>query len=127
MKSIFVKWLKWQFFEVPKNILRGWKNFLKFGLNYFSVPLLLKTLFSPWRKYEWFYPRGFDFWVYLEIFISNLIFRILGAMFRSILIVIGILFEVFLFFSGLGVFLGWLLLPFFLVLGIYEGFRLLLL
>lgn len=125
MQNIFLQYLIWQFFEMPRNILIGWKNFLKFGINYFSVPLLLKTLFSPWHKYSWAYPRGFDIGKYLEAFISNLISRILGAILRIFLIIFGILLEIFIIFVGLAVFLGWLILPIFLIFGLYHGFRIL--
>jgi len=84
---ILIQYLSWHFFDVPKDILRGWKNFLKFGLNYFSISLLFKTLFSHWRKYRWFYPKGFDIGKYIEVFFSNLISRILGAILRIFLII----------------------------------------
>ncbi len=124
-KNIILEWFLWQFFEVPQLILNAWKNFLRFGLNYFSTPLLIKTFFSPWRRYRWFYPRGFDLWLYFETFFSNLVVRIIGIIFKSILIVIAIFFEILIFFVGLFIFLGWLVLPFFLILGTYHGFRLL--
>lgn len=123
--NIVLEWFLWQFLEVPKLILKAWKDFLRFGLSYFSIPLLLKTLFSPWRRYKWFYPRGFDFWLYFETIFSNLIFRALGAIIRSVLIMIGVFFEILIFFVGLFIFLGWLILPLLLVVGTYHGFRLL--
>lgn len=124
-QNIFFQYIIWQFLESPKNVLVGWKNFLKFGLNYFSLPLLLKTLFSPWRRYSWSYGRGFDIKRYLEVFFSNLISRILGAIVRIFLIISGILFEVFILFAGLIVFLAWLVLPFLLIFGLYYGFSIL--
>ncbi len=125
-KNILLKWFWWQFFESPKEILKGWGNFLKFGLHFFSIPLLIKTFFSPWRRYKWSYPRGFDAWTYFEIFFSNLISRGMGVIFRTVLIVVGVAFEIFIFFMGFCIFLGWLILPVFLILGIYHGFRILL-
>ncbi|MFQ6049986.1 MAG: hypothetical protein ACE5J0_03060 [Candidatus Paceibacterales bacterium] len=125
-QNIFWQYLSWQFFKMPRDILRGWKNFLKFGLNYFSVFLLIKTFFSPWRRYRWTYPRGLDIGKYFETFFSNLISRILGAILRFPLIIVGCLAEIFIFFAGFIVFLGWLLLPLILILGIYHGFRILL-
>jgi hypothetical protein len=124
-ENLFLSWVFWHFWEVPKEILKSWRNFLIFGLNYFSIPLLLKTLFSPWRRYRWLYPKGLDIGKYFEVFISNLISRILGLTMRSILIIIGILIEIFIIFLGLIVFLGWLILPILLIFGIYHGFRIL--
>jgi hypothetical protein len=124
-QNIFFQYIFWHFWESPKSVLIGWGNFLKFGLNYFSLPLLLKTLFSPWRRYSWSYGRGFDIKIYLEVFLSNLISRILGAVLRIFLIILGILFEIFIFFSGLIVFLGWLILPLLLIAGFFYGFSIL--
>ena len=121
--GIFWQWISWQFFDVPKNILKAWKNFLNFGLYYFSIPLLIKTFFSPWRRYKWSYGKGFDIGKYFEAFVSNLISRILGAILRFFLIIIGLLFETFIIFAGFFVFLGWLILPIILFFGLYEGFK----
>jgi len=78
-RNIIFLWIGWYYFEMSNNLLDAWKNFLLFNLNYFSIPLLLKTFFSPWRRYKWTYSRGFDIKQYFETFISNLISRILGA------------------------------------------------
>ena len=123
--TIIFQYLSWHFFDVPKEIIKAWKNFLSFGLNYFSIPLLLKTLFSPWRKYTWVYPRGFDLGKYLEVVCSNLISRVLGLILRIFLIIIGLLVEIFIILFGFLVFLGWLILPLFLILMFYHGFRIL--
>lgn len=124
-QNILIQYLFWQFFEVPKEILKAWRNFLKFYLNYFSIPLLFKTLFSYWRRYRWFYPRGLRIGKYLEVFFSNLFSRFLGAVMRIILIFIGLLVEIFLIFAGIIIFLGWLILPILLILGLISGFKIL--
>jgi len=125
MQNIFLQYLSWQFFDVPGNILKAWKNFLKFNLNYFSVPLLLKSFFSPWRRYNMPYGRGFDIGKYLETLISNLIFRFLGLVMRSFLIIIGLLVEIFIIFAGAILFFGWLVLPAILIAGLIFGFKVL--
>jgi len=125
-QNIVLQWLSWQFLEMPRNILKAWGNFLKFGLNYFSVPLLIKTFFSPWRRYVWAYPKGFDIGKYLEVWFSNLISRILGAVLRFFLIIIGILAEILIVFGGLIFLLVWLILPILLIWGLYFGFKILL-
>jgi len=123
--NLLSQYFIFQFWEEPKNILRALRNFLKFNLNYFSISLLLKTFFSHWHKYKWSYPRSFSFKGYLEVFFSNLISRILGAIMRSFLILFGLLTELFIFLAGIVFLLGWILLPFFLILGFYYGFKIL--
>ncbi|XOB42424.1 MAG: hypothetical protein ACKKMP_03635 [Candidatus Nealsonbacteria bacterium] len=123
-QNTVLKYIWWHFIEAPKSILKGWGNYLRFGLNYFSVGLLLKTLFSPWRNYRWFYPKSFDLGKYAEVAFSNLISRMLGFIPRSVLIIIGIISEIFILVFGVFVLAAWLVLPVFLILGIYHGIRL---
>lgn len=123
MQNIFFQWLSWQFFEASRGILKAWGNFLKFNLNYFSIPLLLKTLFSPWRRYKESYGKGFDIGRYFTVFFSNLIFRILGAIMRIILIFFGLVAEIFIIFAGILIFFCWLLLPVLLIAGLIFGFK----
>lgn len=125
MQNVVYQLISWHFFEVPREILKAWKNFLKFNLNYFSVPLLLKTLFSPWRRYKISRGQGFDLGKFFETLISNLIFRLLGAVIRSFLIFVGLLVELFIVFGGIIIFIGWLVLPAFLILGFIFGLKVL--
>ena len=124
-QNILFQYIFWQFWESPKNVFAAWLNFLKFGLHYFSLQLLLKTLFSPWRRYRWYYPRGFYPAKYLEVFLSNLISRILGMVLRVFLLIAGISFEIFIFFAGLIVFFGWLALPLLLIRVFFYGLSIL--
>ena len=112
MRNIFFQYLKWQFFEQPKKIIQAWENFLSFDLYYFSIPILLKTLFAPWRRYSWSYGRGFNPSRYLQVFISNTFSRILGFTFRLLLIIIGIFTEIFIMLAGGLILIAWLVLPF---------------
>lgn len=101
-----------------------WRNYISFGQNYFSIPLLLKTFFSPWRRYKWKYPRGFDAQAYFETLVSNIVSRVLGALCRTVLILLGILAEVFILVMGAVVFTSWLFLPLLIVLGLVLYFQL---
>jgi hypothetical protein len=125
MRNIFILYLQWHFLNRPKVIWRGWKDCLRFNLNYWSVPLLLKTLFSHWRRYRSSYGRGFDLKIWFNAFVFNMISRVLGALMRSVLIFIGLLTEILVFFAGAVVFLLWLLLPFLVIFGIIFGFKIL--
>ncbi len=124
-QNILFKWLIFQFFDAPKEILKAWRNFLIFNLNYFSIPVLLRTLFAYWRKYSWEYPRGFDLAKYLEVALSNFISRILGAIMRVILICLGVAVEIFIIFSGFVLLLLWLILPALIIFLLCHGFRIL--
>jgi hypothetical protein len=123
---MIVEFLSWYLFEVPREILRGIRDFLKFGIFYFPIPFFLKTLFSHWHRYVWRYPKGFDPGKYFEVFFSNLISRIIGAIARIFLIFIGLIFEILILFFGTIVILAWFFLPIFLILGFIYGIKFLL-
>ena len=123
-RSIFLNFISWYYFERTKIIIQIWKNFLKFNLAYFSTGFLLKTFFSPWRKYQWSYGRGVDIGRYFEVFFSNLISRILGSIVRFFLIIIGMVFELIIFLLGIAVILFWIFLPAILVLVFLFSLRL---
>jgi len=125
--SIFLQGLIWQFFDMPKAILKGWKNFLLFSLDYFSVPILLKTYFSHWRRYHYPYGRIFEVWENIGTFIFNMMSRIIGAILRTVFIILGLAIEILVILIGIIIFLGWLVLPFFLIFGLIFGIRLILL
>ncbi len=126
-KIILLQYLNWQFIDSPKTILKGWKNFLLFNLDYFSVPVLLRTFFSHWHKYYLPYGKSLDPWRYFEAFVFNVLMsRLIGAILRTFFIIIGVLTEILIFLIGLIVFLGWLILPFVLIFGFIYGLRLIL-
>ena len=115
--------ISWYFIDFPKKIIDAWKNFLKFGLHYFSIPFLLKTFFSHWHKYFWRYPKALDIVKILEVWASNLISRIVGAVARSFLILLGLIFEILILILGILAILFWFLLPFLLFLIFVYGIR----
>jgi hypothetical protein len=115
--NIIFSWLLWQFYQMPKFLLQVWNNYFVFATNLFSLPLLLKTLFSPWRKYKWGYPKGFDLVEFLNTLISNIFSRFLGALMRIALIIAGIVLQIFVAVAGLIIFVAWLMIPFIIIAG----------
>lgn len=126
MGNIFLLYFQWHYADRPKNIWIGWSNCLKFNLNFWSVPVLLRTLFSHWRRYRYSYGKGFDFKRYIEAFSFNIISRVIGFIMRSVLIAFGLITEVLVFAAGLAVLIIWMILPALLILGFYYGFKILL-
>ena len=123
--NIFVQYLEWHFFNIAREILEAWRNCLRFNLNHWSVPLLLKTWFSPWRRYRYSYGKGFSFTKYFEVFSFNMTSRVIGAIMRTFLIAAGFVMEALVFCLGLLAFLVWLVLPVLLIFGFVYGCKLL--
>jgi len=124
-QSILIQYLVWQFLNVPKELAKAWKNYLRFFLHFFSVPTLIKTLFSPWHGIAWSYGRGFSFKKYAEVIISNVFSRVIGFFLRLVLISLGLVVEIIVFIIGFLIFFCWLFLPVILVLTIIYGINLL--
>jgi len=103
--------LKWQLFYSNILFLKTWFEFLKFGLNAFSIPLLLKTLFSPWHRYMTSYPEGIDPIGALNSLFGNIMSRFIGMILRIIFILLGLFFEALIFLVGLFLFCVWLIMP----------------
>jgi hypothetical protein len=116
-QNIFSEWLFWHFYEMPKFLLGVWKNYILFAFNYFSLPVLLKSLFAPWHRYKWNYPKIINVGEFFNTLASNAFSRLIGALMRIILIAVGILFQIFVIFAGLIIFLLWMLSPLFVIAG----------
>jgi len=125
MSILLIRYFRWHFTDQTRKILKGWKNFLAFGIYFFSITLLLKTLFSPWKGIRWSVGRGFDLWEQFLVLFSNLFSRFLGAMARIPVILMGIFFELLILAFGAGLLLAWLVLPFLLIFCFVLGLILL--
>ena len=119
--SLTLEYVVWHFTRMPLEIAKAWRNILLFNLEYFSLPLLLKTIFAPWRRIQWSAGKGFNIAKLLEALASNLISRILGAVIRSVLIVAGLATEAALLAAALATLIAWFLLPIAIVLGFSYG------
>jgi hypothetical protein len=114
----------WYYAVATRNILYIWGGYLAANLHYFSVPLLLRTLFAHWHKDVEGYGRGFDFGRYFRVFTMNAVSRLVGACVRSVIIFVGVLFEVFIFIAGIAFFAFWLVAPVALIFAFLEGIAL---
>lgn len=101
---------------------RGLNEFLinalsvtKFVFNFFSIPLLLRTLFSPWERMGEKYKKGVDLTSWLETFVLNSILRFLGFFLRTIIILFGLVSLIFISVLCIFIFLIWLTMPIFLL------------
>lgn len=118
MLAVFVIFWRWYYIEAIRGILKGWRNFIIFSLEYFSIPLLLKTLFAPWKRDITRRPRGLDLKKLFEYISFNLISRGLGFFVRLITICVGILFFFLVIILGALFFVIWLVLPL-IIIGLF--------
>lgn len=95
---------------------RVWQGLEKV-YDYFSIDLLLKTLFSPFRQISAGRVRG-PLAVQMRAFFDRLFSRLIGAVVRVTMIIIGSVWLLVMGFVSLGRLVLWLFLPFLPVLGL---------
>lgn len=78
--------------------------------DYFSIDLLLKTLFSPWRQISAGKVRG-NIQVQLHAMFDNLISRVIGGIIRTTVMIFGVLSILFICVIGLLRIVIWPLVP----------------
>lgn len=122
-KALLIQYLIWHFYDVPIEIIEGWKNYLVFAFNYFSIDVLLKTFFSHWHKYSLKYGKTISPSWYFEVFVFNMTSRIIGMVLRTILIACGIVFEMIVFFSGALFLTFWIFIPLILFFSFLYALR----
>ena len=111
----------WHYTEAFRNIWGIWTNFLWFTYNFFSLPILARTLFMPWQRLDEEYKKGFDVKEFSETLVVNSLMRIVGISMRLTVILVGSLALVSVVFLGLGAFLLWALLPLVLIFLLAKG------
>ncbi len=106
-----------------RDIVRNWKNLLRFNEEYFSIFFLLRTFFSYWRNYHENYSKGLNIKQYFAAFTFNIVSRLLGSFARFWIILVGVIFEGLLFIGGLIFILSWVFLPLINLGGIIFGIK----
>jgi hypothetical protein len=101
----------WHYGHAYSDIKSVWTNFLVFIYNFFAIPVLISTLFSPWmRIHDLYGPRSSIF----ETFMFNSMMRVFGIFVRLIFIFLGTVSLLFVVLFGIAFYIVWLLLPFIL-------------
>lgn len=116
-------YVQWHYGAAFFDILRIWRNFLWLTVHYFSTGLLLKTFFSPWRRIHEERPKKgtFSLSYYLGIFVVNTMMRIVGALARSIIIVISLIVLGAMLAFGIIFLLFWIIAPLAIFLLFFTG------
>ena len=118
---VFYEYIAWQFGEGVREYLGAWQNIHWFLWRVFSVSLLLRTFFAPFRRTSESYGRGFDPSAMAQTFLLNLITRFVGMLVRSILLLIALLFQGAVLAGGSILFLCFLVAPIAVPLSVLAG------
>jgi hypothetical protein len=122
--SILFGYLQWHYSKAIFSLTKIWGNFLYFIFELFSIKLLLKNFFSPWKRMSDNYPKNFDLKIYFFTFITNFIVRVIGIIMRTFLLIIGLLSYILLLILYPIILIIWLVSPFLIIGLIYKGLTL---
>ncbi len=114
MRIIFILlgYIKWHYSRALYSLTKIWGTFLSFILSYFSIRLLFKNFFAPWKRMTESYPKHFNLKKYFFAFLVNSIVRIVGMIMRGALIIIGLFVFILLLILYPVALIIWLVLPF---------------
>jgi hypothetical protein len=110
-KNIILSWLSWHYVVAMKELLIMCKDFFLFTSYYFSIPFLLRTLFYPWRKQKIYREKGFNIASFFDALLFNAFSRFMGALIRTVVILIGVVAQIITVFVSFLIILFWILLP----------------
>lgn len=107
-----MNFLAWHYSEGLQGYIAFWLSLFDFIVHYFSLPVLLKSLFSPWKRLilEDKSP-GFSFSRFFQALTFNFISRGIGAIVRIILFAVGVVLIILAFLAGVVGLFGWLIFP----------------
>ncbi len=124
MLRLFVSYFAWHYTRGIADLFRVMGNFLWFLYHLFSIPVLAKTLFSPWRREGEAYKGGFHVEAFFETFVVNTIMRVVGFLVRGSVIIFGLGVLIIALVIAIAVLISWIVLPAAIAMLIISGLRL---
>jgi hypothetical protein len=117
MSAIMIvpQYIRWHYSRAIADYWRLTATLLWFFFYFFSIGLLLRTLFAPWRRLDE------DGGIWFERVIVNTLMRGVGAIMRTIVILFGLIVLIGTGFLSLLFFIIWLLLPLFVLALLVQG------
>jgi hypothetical protein len=127
MLFLFLKhYFFWHYTHALSSIANTTLNFRWFFSEFFGISLHLKTFFTPFERLEERAGRTLDFEKIAESFIVTFIMRLVGMILRSLMILLGTLFQILTFIFGAFFLLFWLIAPLCVLFLFFGGLFLLL-
>jgi hypothetical protein len=119
---IFPHYISWHYTKAISDLLNLFKDFARFIWTFFSIKLLLQTLFVPFQKLSVKRTKKLDLEDFFSALVTNLLMRLIGFVIRSFFILAGILSMIFFVIAYSVVFLIWIVLPLILISMFVLGF-----
>ena len=120
-----ITYFSWWYYDEPAYLWRCLTIVVKKVYASFSVGILLRTLFDPWKR-DVYGAENPSLDMRFKIFLDNLISRFVGFTVRVFTIIIGLILTFMVLILLLGLFAVWLLMPVLIVGLLINGIRLVL-
>ena len=111
----------WHYTNAFREILHIFSNLFWYVVNFFSLPQLTSSFFAPWKRITEKRGETFNFEDFASFIIVNLISRLIGMLFRTIIILIGIFALLLLCLCVVAIYLFWILAPLLMTGGLIYG------
>lgn len=122
--SIAQDYFRWHYTAALTEMFHLWLNFLWFTIHFFSLPQLARSLFAPWKRMTEGRGNAWSFEDLASFVIINFISRLIGALLRTIIIVLGLIALILMITVGVVVYVFWILAPALLLILIASGIAL---
>jgi hypothetical protein len=117
---LILDFVGWYYTRAFRDILAVWSNVMWFLVHFFSIPLLLRTLFSPWKRMTDQYQRtGME--DLFETLVMNMMSRVFGAFVRLLIVGCGIFFLMLGVVSLFVVIVTWVFMPVLTLVSLLYG------
>lgn len=110
--SLAPAYLRWHYTSAFRSILFIWIDLLWFVYHFFSVPMVVRTFLSPWKRLGEEPRVGFHPQEFFEALVTNTMMRIVGVIIRTVFLLMAALSLVAMLFAGVVMLLIWPFLPF---------------
>lgn len=123
--TIIQHYFLWHYTRAYAELLHVLKNIIWFFVHFFSLPQMAKTLFSPFKRMTEEKHKSWDFEDFAGRIIINFISRIIGAILRGTVLLLGITVLTITILGGAIVYALWFIAPVLIVGAIMAGITLL--
>jgi hypothetical protein len=123
--SLLHHYFLWHYTRAFYEIWHVWRNLLWFTIHFFSLPQLITSWFSPFKRLTETRGKPFDLEDLAGFIIINTISRLIGAFIRTFFILLGILSFIGILVGGVLTYFFWVVAPVGIISLILTGIGLL--
>lgn len=109
--TFMTRYMAWHYAEAPRLMVEVWRNLFWFIGHLFSIAQLTRSLFSPWKRIVAERHKKWDFEDIASAILANTVSRIIGALLRTTLIVIGLVAQFCWLCFGIVFYASWFFIP----------------